>query len=221
MFQTIIIRRSTNRSRLLLILLTVGASTVARAQGVQFITPVQQKQLLVNSGSPAGAANSDVTIVEYFDYNCPFCRELAPELKLLIQDDRRVALVYKDWPVFGGVSVYAAREALAAQWQGKYLMAHDALIGGPRLTREAQVDAELKAAGIGMGALAKDRETHAAEIDALLRRNDSEAHSLHIRGTPGIVVGRQVLPGSVDLKGLKLLVDQARHDPSRQGKAQD
>jgi protein-disulfide isomerase len=100
-------------------------------------------------------------------------------------------------------------------------MAHDALIGGPRLTREAQVDAELKAAGIGMGALAKDRETHAAEIDALLRRNDSEAHSLHIRGTPGIVVGRQVLPGSVDLKGLKLLVDQARHDPSRQGKAQD
>jgi protein-disulfide isomerase len=222
MFQMNTILRSIDRSMLLLFLLTLGVSTVARAQDVLLITPAQQKQLVTNPGSPpAGAPNPDVTIVEYFDYNCPFCKELAPELKSLLQDDPRVAVVYKEWPVFGGVSVFAARAALAAGWQGKYLKAHDALIGGSRLTQEDQVDAELKAAGVDMGALAKDRETHAAEIDALLRRSDGEAHSMHMRGTPGIVVGRQVLPGSVDLKGLKLLVDRARYDQSRQRKAQD
>jgi protein-disulfide isomerase len=81
------------------------------------------------------------------------------------------------------------------------------------------VDAELKAAGVDMAALAKDRETHAAQIDALLRRNDSESHSLHIRGTPGVIVDRQVLPGTVDLRGLKLLVDRARQDQSSRGRA--
>jgi protein-disulfide isomerase len=207
---------------MLLTLLAVSVPTVALAQDVKIITPARQKQLLINPGSSsAGSGKPEVTIVEYFDYNCPFCRELAPELKSLIRDDRKVALVYKDWPVFGGVSVYAAREALAAEWQGKYLISHDTLIGGPRLAQEDQVDAELKAAGVDMAALAKDRDTHAAQIDALLRRNDSEARALHIRGTPGIIVDRQVLPGTVDLKGLKLLVDRARHDQSLRGKAQE
>jgi protein-disulfide isomerase len=215
MFQINIIRRSIIRPMLLLTLLTLGIPTVARTQGVQLITPAQQKRLLINPGSPpAGAANPDVTIVEYFDYNCPFCRELAPQLKSLIRDDHKVAIVYKDWPIFGGVSVYAARAALAADWQGKYLIAHDTLITGPRLAQEDQVDAELKAAGIDMAALAKDRETHVAQIDALLRRNDSEAHSLNIRGTPGVIVDRQVLRGTIDLKALKLGVDRARHGES-------
>jgi protein-disulfide isomerase len=222
MFQMNVTRRSIDRLMLPLILLTLGVPAVARSQDVQLITPARQKQLLMNPGSPpAGAANPDVKIVEYFDYNCPFCRELAPELKSLIRDDRQVAVVYKDWPIFGGVSVYAAREALAADWQGKYLVAHDALIDGPRLTQEGQVDAELGAAGVDMRALARDRETHAAQIEALLVRNDSEARSMHIRGTPGVVVGRQLLPGGVDLKGLKLLVDRARRDQSPPRKAQD
>jgi protein-disulfide isomerase len=221
MFQINITLRSINRPMLLLTLLTLGIPTVARTQGVQLITPAQQKPLLLNPGSPpVGAANPDVTIVEYFDYNCPFCRELAPALKSLIRDDRKVAIVYKDWPIFGGVSVYAAREALAADWQGKYLIAHDTLISGPRLSQEDQVDAELRAAGIDMAQLAKDRETHARQIDALLRRNDGEAHSLHIRGTPGVIVDRQVLRGTVDLKALKLGVDRARRDRSPPGRAQ-
>jgi protein-disulfide isomerase len=149
--------------------------------------------------------------VEYFDYNCPFCRELAPELQSLVAQDHKVAIVYKDWPIFGGVSVYAAKAALAAAWQGKYLVAHETLINGPRLTQHDQVDAELKGAGIDMAQLTKDRTNHAAEIDALLNRSDAEAHALGIRGTPGILVGRQVLPGTVNLAGLKLLVANARH----------
>jgi protein-disulfide isomerase len=184
---------------------------VAGAQTIGVITPARQGELIANTGKEAaGAANADVAIVEYFDYNCPFCRELAPELQSLIAQDHKVAIVYKDWPIFGGVSVYAAKAALAAAWQGKYLVAHDTLINGPRLTQDDQVDAELKGAGIDMAQLAKDRTNHAAEIDALLKRSDAEAHALGMRGTPGILVGRQVLPGTVNLAGLKLLVANAR-----------
>ncbi len=87
-----------------------------------------------------GARNPDVTIVEYFDYNCPYCKKQVPALQALLAQDPKMALVYKDWPILGPVSVYAASSALAAGWQGKYLVAHDALISGPRLARNEQVD---------------------------------------------------------------------------------
>ena len=209
MFGAITTRRLTS-AMLQLTLLSVGI--VASARDIQVITPVQQKQLLADTGTEmAGAASPDVTIIEYFDYNCPFCRELAPDLQALLREDHEVAVVYKEWPIFGGVSVYAAKAALAAGFQGKYLVAHETLIGGPRLAQEDQVDAELKGAGVDMDRLARDRASHAAQIDTLLKRNDREAHSLNMRGTPGILVDRQVLPGTVNLKGLKQLVETARH----------
>jgi len=211
MLQTLTTWRFTSPALLLLTFSAIGMPAVAAAQTIGAITHGRLGELIANTGKEtAGAANADVTIVEYFDYNCPFCRELAPDLQSLIAQDHKVAVVYKDWPIFGGVSVYAARAALAAAWQGKYLIAHDTLMSGPRLTQEDQVDAELKAAGVDMAALAKDRTNHAAEIDALLRRSDAEAHALGIRGTPGVLVGRQILPGTVNLAGLKLLVSNAR-----------
>src|SRR3954451_13460307 len=77
----------------------------------------------------AGNADGDITIVEYFDYNCPYCRKVEPELRQVVQDDGKVKLVYKDWPVLGPVSVIAAKMALAAKYQDKYVAAHDALMG--------------------------------------------------------------------------------------------
>src|SRR5271170_8292709 len=94
----------------------------------------QQKAILRDPGTAVlGSENPDVTVVEYFDYNCPFCRKLAPSIHALVDKDHKVAVVFKEWPIFGGISVYAARSALASQWQGKYLTAHDALISAPRL----------------------------------------------------------------------------------------
>ena len=110
----------------------------------------------------------------------------------------------------GDVSVYAASSALAAGWQGKYLLAHDALINGPRLARNDQVDSILQSAGVNMDTLKKDRANHAKEIAALLERNDEEAHALTLGGTPGLVVGRQLVPGMVDVNGLKRLVANSR-----------
>lgn len=186
----------------------------ARAQQVSLITVEGQHEMLENPGTdPAGAADADVTIIEYFDYNCPYCKKLAPDLAALLAQDPKVALVYKEWPILGDVSVYAARRALAARWQTKYLAAHDALMNGPKLADNAAVDATLKRAGIDLGKLKKDLARHAPEIDSLLARNDSEAHALSLRGTPGIVIGRLLLPGIVNLDGLKQLVAEARRGP--------
>lgn len=188
---------------------------LASAQDIQRITAAGQQQMLNKPGTaPAGAENADVTIVEYFDYNCPYCKKLAPTFQSLLAQDHKIAIVYKDWPIFGGISVYAAKSALAAQWQGKYLVAHDALMGGPRLAQEDQVDAILQRAGVNLAILKKDRATHAEDINALLARNNEEARALSLKGTPGIIVGRLLLPGIADLSVLQQVVDASRRDKS-------
>jgi protein-disulfide isomerase len=194
--------------------MTLGyAPGISSAQEIQRITAAGQAEMLSDPGTDAvGAKDADVTIVEFLDFNCPYCKRFAPTLQSLLAEDHRIAVVYKDWPILGDVSVYAARSALAARWQGKYLAAHDALLNGSRLTQNNQVDLALKHAGIDLGALKMDESSHAKDIDALLARNDAEAHALHLRGTPGIVIGRELLPGIVDLNGLKQLVADSRHD---------
>ena len=183
----------------------------ASAQDVDLITPEGQKQMLAEPGTdPVGARQPDVTIVEYFDYNCPYCKTVVPTLRALLAKDPKIALVYKEWPILGPVSKYAASSALAARWQGKYLAAHDALISGPRLAQNDQVDAILQKAGVNMDTLKKDRTSHAKEIAALLARNDAEAHALTLDGTPGLVVGLQLVPGVTSLSFLEKLVANSR-----------
>jgi protein-disulfide isomerase len=185
----------------------------AAAQDVALITSDGVKQILANPGTgPVGAFKPDVVIVEYFDYNCPYCKKLVPTLKALLAQDSSIGLVYKDWPILGPVSEYAAASALAAGWQGKYLAAHEALLSGPRLAQVDQVDDILQHAGVNMEILKKDRVGHAKEIAALLERNDAEAQALGLKGTPGIVVGRQLVAGIADLAMLKTLVKNSRRD---------
>src|ERR1035438_9060553 len=96
------------------------------------------------AGNPAG----DITIVEYFDYQCPYCRKLEPELCQVVQDDGKVRLVLKDWPILGPVSVTAARMALASKYQDKFIQAHDALIGVNSKLTESRTRELLACAGI-------------------------------------------------------------------------
>jgi protein-disulfide isomerase len=179
------------------------------------VIPIKQQNLILKDPGTAvlGAKAAEVTVVEYFDYNCPYCRTLAPSIRALIESDHKVAVVFKEWPIFGGVSVYAARCALASQWQGKYLAAHDALISAPRLSQETEVDDTLRKAGINLSELKKALAENSAKIDAILTRNDSEARSLGIRGTPGLLVGRDVSNNVDDLAALQTAVAKARHTP--------
>ena len=185
--------------------------TVASAQNPRPISAEIQKHVLFEPGVPLlGSAAADIVVVEYFDYNCPFCRALAPAFRPLIDRDHAAAVLYKEWPVFGGVSVYAAQSALAANYQGKYLQAHDTLISAPRLRESGQVDEALRGAGIDMDRLKKDFAAHRASIDALLMRNDAEARSLGMRGTPGVLIGRQRVSNLSDLAGLQAAVAASR-----------
>jgi protein-disulfide isomerase len=187
--------------------------SLASAQNAQPITAAGMTQILTDPGVPAfGSSHPDLKIVEYFDYNCPFCKTLAPAFQSLVATDHDVAVIYKEWPIFGGASEYAAQSALAATWQGKYLQAHDALMTGPRLAQNEQVDAVLQRAGIDMPRLKKDRIAHGAQIDALLARNHSEALALRLPGTPGVLVGRMLVPGIHDLAGLQSVVTYVRHE---------
>ncbi len=204
-------KTTTSRAAFLAAVMTVMAGAQTNAQDVALITLAGQKQMLNDPGSPVlGAARANITVVEYFDYNCSYCRKLAPAFGELVAKDRGVAVLYKEWPIFHGVSTYAARLALATQWQGKYIQAHDALISAPRLAQEAQVDDTLRQAGIDMTRLKADLAAHGAAIDEILKRNELEANALNLRGTPGIVVGRYVVSDVDSLESLQSAVNHAR-----------
>jgi protein-disulfide isomerase len=198
-------------------LLALGMLSALVCSGVlaataSVITLKQQNSILKDPGTAVlGAKDPEVTVVEYFDYNCPYCRKLAPSIHALVESDDRVAVVFKEWPIFGGISIYAARCALASQWQGKYLTAHDALINAPRLSQETEVDDTLREAGINLLELKKALAENSAKIDAILTRNNSEAHSLGMRGTPGLLVGRHVSINIGDLAALQTAVHESNN----------
>src|SRR5882757_5783756 len=109
------------------------------------------------TGNPDG----DITIVEYFDYNCPYCRKIAPELRQVVQDDGKVRLVLKDWPILGEVSVIASRMALVCKYQDKFIQAHDALIGVNSKLTEPRIGELLAGAGIDVERAKRDLATNA------------------------------------------------------------
>jgi protein-disulfide isomerase len=157
-------------------------------------------------GNPQG----DITVVEYFDYQCPYCKKTAPELAQVVAEDGKVKLVLKDWPIFGPASTYAARMALAAKYQDKYEAAHDALIAAKAKLTEAAVDDLLGKAGVDVTRAAADRDTHSAEIDALLARNDAQARAFGFQGTPGFIIGTFRVPGALNPAGFKRAISDAR-----------
>src|SRR5260370_42707968 len=107
----------TRAIRLALVWLLVfgTVSTAVQSQELQEISRAGEKAILAKPGlQMTGARSPDLTIVEYFDYNCPFCKQVVPTFKQLLAEDKKLAIVYKDWPVLGESSVYAGRCALAA-----------------------------------------------------------------------------------------------------------
>lgn len=158
------------------------------------------------TGNPDG----DITIVEYFDYQCPYCRKVEPELRQVAQDDGKVRLVFKDWPVLGGASIYAARMALAARYQDKYIEAHDALIGlNSKLTEPVARDLLAKA-GIDVDRATRDLQAKASEIDAVLERNKEQAAAFGFRGTPSFIVGKFRVPGVLTMAQFDQAIADAR-----------
>jgi len=157
-----------------------------------------------------GNPNGDITIVEYFDYNCPYCRKIAPELAQVVQDDGKVRLVLKDWPILGPVSVIASRMALACKYQDKYIQAHDALIGVASRLTEARIRELLSGAGIDIDRADRDLAANAKAIDAILARNGDQAGAFGFRGTPSFIVGKFRVPGVLTMPQFEQVIADAR-----------
>jgi len=157
-----------------------------------------------------GNTAGDIAIVEWFDYNCPYCRRLAPELQQVVHDDGKVRLVLKEWPILGPVSVVAARMALACKYQDKYAKAHDALIGTNSKLTEPRIDELLAEAGVDVDRARRDLAANAKAIDKMLARNDQQARGLRFRGTPSFIVGKFRVPGVLTMAQFEQVIADAR-----------
>jgi protein-disulfide isomerase len=162
-----------------------------------------------DAASPVGInSKGSATLVEFFDYNCPYCRKAAPMLDQLEQSDKQLRIVYKEFPILGPGSGFAARAALASQKQGKYLAFHKAM-----MLYQGQIDesSSLEVAaqvGLDVEQLKKDMENPA--IDLAIKRNLALAQALRISGTPTFIAGREIVRGLVDPDAMKQLIASAR-----------
>ena len=170
------------------------------------------KDLLREPGAPrVGPTDADVTIVVYADYNCGYCKRMEPVLINALKADRRLAVVHKEWPIFGEVSEHAARVALAANYQGRYDAVHRAFMLSPtRLSDKDMVDSAAKRAGVDWTRLMSDLKDHRRDIDAALSRNAREAALLSLQGTPGLVINGYLVPGALSDEALKDIVLKIR-----------
>ena len=168
-----------------------------------------RQELMADATSPVGGnPDGDVTIVEFFDYRCPYCKQVEPALEALIRQDAKIRIIYKEFPVLGAESVYASRMALAAAKQDKYLAFHNAMMATKGQITDKVILQVAATAGVDIGR-AKADMTGAAVKD-IIQRNYSLAEALDINGTPAFIIGDVLVPGATDIDGLKKLVADAR-----------
>jgi protein-disulfide isomerase len=187
----------------------LGAPRVSQAQGAG--AEPNEAAVLRDPDVPViGNPDGDIAVVEWFDYQCPYCRKLEPELRQVVQDDGKVRLVLKDWPILGPVSVVAARMALASKFQDKYREAHDAMIGVNSKLTEPRIDELLFGAGIDVDRAKRDLAANAKAIDAILARNNEQAEGLGFNGTPSFIVGKFRVPGVLTMEQFGQVIADAR-----------
>jgi protein-disulfide isomerase len=156
----------------------------------------------------AGNPEGDVTVVEFFDYNCSWCKRGLPEILALIEEDKNVRLVMKEFPIFGADSEYAARAALASAAQGKYWEFHLALLGHEGKVSKQTVDEIAAAQGLDVARLKADMEK--PEIKDNIERNRQLGQAMAIEGTPAFIVDGTMIPGYVPKSSLAATIAEIR-----------
>jgi protein-disulfide isomerase len=165
--------------------------------------------LLKDTGSPVGGnLEGDVTVVEFFDYQCPYCKAVAPSLTKAVAADGKVRIVYKEFPILGATSITAAKAALAAEQQGKYVAFHDKLFAHKGRLDDAAIFSTAGGVGLDVTRLKADMEK--PQIKDEIDRNYRLADKLSIQGTPAFVIGRELLPGAASIDELSATIKRAR-----------
>ena len=182
-----------------------------KAEQAKQALATQKAALYEDKDSPVGGnVNGDVTIVEFFDYQCPYCKRAHVALTEAAAKDGKIKIVYKEFPILTEESRIAALAALAARNQGKYLPLHNALMNAKdRLTADS-IFVIAKTAGLDVERLKKDMQS--PEIGRALERNFALADALNIRGTPAFIVGKEIVPGAIDVEAIRELVKKAREN---------
>ena len=157
-------------------------------------------------GNPEGS----LTIVEYFDYQCPYCKMGHDMLVQEVENDGDIRLVMKDWPIFGGASVLASQMVLGAVAADDYEVAHAALMATPARLTEDEVRQALQGAGIDTDAALAAYRADRGRWDGLMARNSAQAAELGLRGTPAFIIGAALHPGALDQTRLRAAIADAR-----------
>lgn len=158
----------------------------------------------------AGNPQGDVTIVEFFDYRCGYCKRAQPIIQELLQKDGRIRLALKEFPILGPDSVVASRAAIAAMKQQKYAAFHNALMAAPGQLSEERI---LRiATDTGLDAVKLRTDMDDPKIKKIIDRNHKIAQTLNITGTPSFIIGDTLVPGFIDLEQLQQLVAAARSE---------
>jgi len=160
------------------------------------------------AGATAGNPKGDVTVVVFFDYACPYCKQGARDIARLAAEDKNLKVVFRDFPVLSPDSETAALASLSAASQGRYVRFHDAMFeGSGRLTRERTI-ATVRTAGLNEQRTATDLGS--AGLKAEIKRNLDLGRALGLSGTPSYIIGDRILSGAVGLEALKSAVAEAR-----------
>jgi protein-disulfide isomerase len=173
----------------------------------------RRNEIFEDPASPVGGnPRGDVTVVEFFDYNCPYCRRAAPVLADAEKADDGLRIVYKEYPILGPGSTFAARAALASHLQVKYLAFHTALMGHKGQVTESSTLQVAQEVGLDLDRLKQDLND--PTIAKAIERNLQLAQDLRITGTPSFVIGDDVVRGLVDLSTLQKLIAEKRAQAS-------
>jgi protein-disulfide isomerase len=191
----------------------IGAMQQAQQQGrataQRGAIAAHAEALLRDPADPVkGNPQGDVTLVEFFDARCGYCKLLHPTMDQLLKSDPNIRVVLKDLPILGPQSVVASRALLAAQRQGKYLPFQEALMRLRGEPSEAVLKTEAERAGLDWARIRRDMDDPV--IQRRLDGNLALARALSIEGTPALVIGDQLVPGAVDLASLRQMVAEAR-----------
>jgi protein-disulfide isomerase len=164
-------------------------------------------KLVEDPADPVAGAEQGVTLVEFFDYRCTYCRRVVDSLQALLKEQPDLRVVFKEFPVLGEDSMRAAKAALASQRQDRYVPFHFALMHSDDLSL-AGIRATAESVGLDPDRLERDME--APEIGQVLERNYMLASALGIEGTPAFVIGDELIPGAIDKARMAELIEQAR-----------
>jgi protein-disulfide isomerase len=159
-----------------------------------------------------GNPDGDVTVVEFFDYRCPYCLSVAGNLRANVKADGNIRLVMKEFPILGPDSEFAARVALAAAKQGQYEKIHFAFMSSKSKVNKASALTVAEKIGLDMDQILEDMKSK--EIDEAIQKNYQLATDLQIRGTPSFVIGNEVVRGAIDMGRFRQLVDKVRANSS-------